>query len=214
VSADDRPDRTERLLELAAALLLTLAAVATAWASYQSAVWHGKQAEAQSASIAARVESTREADVANRQVQIDIAVFTQWVDAYARGESELASFYQRRFRPEFRPAFEAWVATKPRKNPKAPLTPFAMPQYELASSTEADRLEAKSDAQSELVKTYIQRADNYLLAVVLFAIALFFAGISTRLRVVSLRVLVLGVGWLLFLGTLVWVATFPANVSI
>jgi hypothetical protein len=213
VSAEPEP-RSERLLELAAAVLLTVAAVATAWASYQSAVWHGKQAEAQSASIAARVESTRAADVANRQVQIDVAVFTQWVDAYARGESELASFYQRRFRAEFEPAFDAWVATKPRTNPKAPLTPFAMPQYELAASSEADRLEAKSDAQSELVKTYIQRADNYLLAVVLFAIALFFAGISTRLRVVNLRVLVLAVGWLLFLGTVVWVATFPANVTV
>ena len=58
------------------------------------------------AAIAARVESTRAANVVNRQAQIDVALFTQWVDAYARDETELAAFYRKRFRPEFRPAFD------------------------------------------------------------------------------------------------------------
>ena len=206
-------DRTDRRLELAAALLMTLAAVATAWASYQSAAWRGKQAVAQSASIAARVESTRSANVASRQVQIDVALFTQWVAAYARGETELARFYERRFRTEFQPAFDAWVATRPRTNPTAPLSPFAMPQYKLAASAQADELEAEAGAQSQKVKSDIQRADDYLLAVVLFAIALFFAGISTRLHIRRTRVAVLGVGWVMFVGTAVWLATFPISSS-
>ena len=33
-------------LELVAALLLALAAISTAWATYQSSVWRGKQAKA------------------------------------------------------------------------------------------------------------------------------------------------------------------------
>ena len=130
-------------------MLLAAATVATAWASYQSARWHGEQARAQSASIAARVESTRAANVANRQGQIDVALFTQWVDAYARNETELATFYDKRFRPEFQPAFDAWVATRPRRNPSAPLSPFAMPQYKLAATAAADRLEVKAAASSE-----------------------------------------------------------------
>lgn len=73
-----------------------------------------EQAKGQSASISARVESTRAANVANRQGQIDVALFTQWVDAYARHETELGDFYRKRFRPEFQPAFQAWVATRPR----------------------------------------------------------------------------------------------------
>jgi hypothetical protein len=64
--------RADRRLELAATVLLAVAAVATAWASYQSSRWQGKRA--QSASIAARVESTRAAALANRQVGIDVAV--------------------------------------------------------------------------------------------------------------------------------------------
>jgi hypothetical protein len=205
---------SERRFELAATVLLAMAAVATAWAAYQSARWHGEQAKAQSASIAARVESTRQASVANRDAQIDVALFTQFVDAYARDEVVLARFYRKRFRAEFQPAFRAWVATRPRTNRGAPLSPFAMPQYELAASAHADGLEAKAAAASKRVAGFIQRADNYSLAVVLFAASLFFAGISTRLRSSTPRMVVLGLGYTLFLGSLLWIATFPVSLSV
>ena len=209
----DEETRDHRL-ELAATLLLALAAIATAWASYQSARWHGKQAQAQSASIAARVDSTRNGDVANRQVEVDLALFTQWVNAYARDESELAAFYRRRFREEFVPAFDAWVATHPRRNPKAPLSPFAMPQYKLAASADADRLEQRAAEASQQVNANIQSADNYQLAVVVFAISLFFAALSTRLQSFGSRATLLGLGWILFLGTIVWLATQPITVAV
>jgi len=205
---------TERHLELAATVLLALAAVATAWASYQSSRWHGKQAEAQSASIAARVESTKSANVANRQVQIDVALFTQWVDAYATGETELADFYRLRFRDEFEPAFEAWIATRPLRNSGAPLSPFVLSEYKLAATTEAEQLEAAAAAASHEVRIDIQRADNYVLAVVLFAVSLFFAGISTKLHSRDSRMAILGLGYAIFLGTAIWIATFPVSVSL
>ena len=212
--ADAGEGRFDRHFELAATVLLAIAAVATAWASYQSARWHGEQARAQSASIAARVESTRAANVANRQGQIDVALFTQWVDAYARDETELADFYSKRFRPEFKPAFGAWVATRPRKNPNAPLSPFAMPQYKLAATAAADRLEVKAAASSQRAGEFIQRADDYSLAVVLFASSLFFAGISTRLHSFTTRMVILGLGYTLFLGSVIWIATFPVSLSV
>jgi hypothetical protein len=207
-------DRRDQVLDLAATLLLALAAIATAWATYQSSVWRGEQAKAQSASIAARVESTRQASVANRQVQIDVALFTQWVDAYARGEDELTAFYRKRFRDEFEPAFEAWIATNPAQNESAPLSPFAMPQYKLSATAEAEALEAQAAEFSRGVSRYIERADRYMLAVVLFAIALFFAALSTRLNTPGSRVTLLGLGYVLFLGTAIWLATQPVNVGV
>jgi hypothetical protein len=206
--------RSDRRFELVATVLLAMAAVATAWAGYQSARWHGEQALAQSASIAARVESARTANVANRQTQIDLALFTQWVDAFARDETELATFYRKRFRPEFSPAFEAWVATRPRTNPRAPLSPFAMPQYKLAATATADRLEVRAAAFSRQVGRFIGRADDYALAVVLFAASLFFAGISTRLHSSAARMVVLGLGYVIFVGSVVWIATFPVSLSV
>jgi hypothetical protein len=201
-------------LELAATVLLAMAAIATAWSTYQSAAWRGKQAAAQSASIAARVESTREADVANRQAQIDVALFTQWVNAYARDEGELASFYRKRFREEFVPAFDAWVATKPRKNPNAALSPFALPQYKLAASSQADALEAQAADFSRAVQRYIDRSDRYMLAVVLFAISLFFAALSIRLQARDLRLALLALGYVIFVGTVVWLATQPVTLAL
>jgi hypothetical protein len=89
-----------------------------------------------------------------------------------------------------------------------------MPQSKLAATAQADSLEAQAAASSESVGNYIQRADNYSLAVVLFAASLFFAGISTRLRSRTPRTVVLGLGYTLFLGSLIWIATFPVSLSV
>jgi hypothetical protein len=64
------------------------------------------------------------------------------------------------------------------------------------------------------VREYIQRASNYILGVVLFSVALFFAGMSTKLTAPRLRWATLTVGCIVFLGTLTWIATSPVTVSI
>jgi hypothetical protein len=203
----------ERRLEHVSTLLLAAATVATAWAGYQASRWHGEQAKSYARANAARIESTRASGIVNRQVQVDVATFIQWVDAYARNEPVLERFYRRRFRDEFQPAVAAWIATRPLKNPRAPLTPFVMPQYKLAAAGEADRLEARARAASEQARQDVDRADKYVLCVVLFASSLFFAGMSTRLGTPSARAAVLALGCLLFAGTVVWLATFPVTVS-
>ena len=109
--------------EILSTVLLAIATVATAWSGYQATRWSGEQAIAFSAASAARVESGKASTRAGQQTQIDVAVFTQWVDAYARDEKVLSDFYFKRFRPEFKPALDAWIATRPLTNPDAPLTP-------------------------------------------------------------------------------------------
>jgi hypothetical protein len=140
--------------------------------------------------------------------------FTQWVDAYAQDQTELADFYFKRFRAEFKPAVDAWIATRPLRNPDAPLTPFAMPEYEVAATEEANQLEAEAEAFAAEARTNVQRATNYVLGVVLFAAALFFAGMSARLRTRRLRVVLLSFGIAVFVGTVVWLATFPVSISV
>jgi hypothetical protein len=204
---------TDRV-ELVATLLLALATVATAWSGYQASRWNGEQAKAFSRASAARIESTGASDLANAQTQIDVATFTQWVDAYALGRRELADFYFKRFREEFKPAVDAWVATRPLRNADAPLTPFAMPQYRLAARAEAQRLDAEAEALAAAARRNVQRATNYVLGVVLFAASLFFAGMSTKLRSPRLRVALLGFGVVVFILTVTWLATFPVSISI
>jgi hypothetical protein len=119
-------------VEVASTVVLAVAALAIAWSGYQASRWTGEQAKAFRRANAARVESTRWSSLANSQTEIDVATFTQWVNSYARNETELADFYRKRFRKEVNPAVEAWIATRPLKNPDAPLTPFATPQYRLS----------------------------------------------------------------------------------
>jgi hypothetical protein len=201
-------------VEVAATVLLALAAVATAWSSYQATRWNGEQAKTSSRVNKARIEAARASDLANAQQQVDVATFMQWVDSYARDEAELVNFYRERFREEFRPAFDEWIATEPLKTQGAPLTPFAMPQYRLAAKTEADRLDRTAEELAAEVRRDIQRASNYVLGVVLFAVALFFAGMSTKLTAPGLRTAMVAIGCLLFLGTAVWIATFPMSIAV
>jgi hypothetical protein len=201
-------------VEIVATLLLALAAVATAWSSYQATRWNGEQAKADGRTNAIRIQAARAASLAEAETQVDVATFMQWINADASKNPALADFYRNRFRQEFRPAFRAWIATRPYENPDAPLTPFAMPEYRLAATADAERLDQAAEESSASVATNIQRATNYVLGVVLFAVALFFAGISTKLRTPALRRTLLVLGSLLFVGVVAWIATFPVNVSI
>jgi hypothetical protein len=201
-------------VEIGATVLLAFSAVATAWSSYQANRWNGEQAKTSGKVNKTRIEAARASGLANAQQQVDVATFTSWVDAYARDETELVAFYGTRFRPEFKPAFNAWIATKPLKTKGAPLTPFAMPQYRLAAKAEADRLDEAAEVLAAEVRQDIQRSSNYVLGVVLFAVALFFAGMSTKLTSGGPRKALLVIGCLLFIGTVVWIATFPISVAV
>ncbi len=203
-----------RRAELLATILLAVAAVATAWSSYQSARWSGVQAVDFSRANAARVESSRASTEAGQLTEVDVLTFTQWVNAYAQGDRRLARFYFHRFRDEFAPAVRAWVATRPLRSADAPPTPFAMPAYRVAKSAESRQLVAEAERATADARRSNQRSDNYVLAVVLFAASLFFAGISTKLEAPGQRSAILALGYLLFLGTVAWVATFPVTISV
>jgi hypothetical protein len=201
----------EHRLEVLGTILLAVAALATAWSTFQSGRWRGEQAVNTNKGQAARIESSEAHTRAGQLTQIDIATFSQWVDADVAGNRKLAHFYRKRFRKEFKPAINAWIATKPLTNPKAPSSPFAMPQYRLAEEQRAKRLAATAAVRSAAAGAANDHADNYLLAVVLFASSLFFAGIFTKVKELRQREVLLGIGWLIFLGTLIWVATSPVN---
>ena len=83
-----------------------------------------------------------------------------------------------------------------------------------AAGRGTDRLESVATAASQRAKDANKHADNYMLAVVLFASSLFFAGLSTRLGTRTARMALLALGWVVFLGTVIWIATFPTQVTI
>jgi hypothetical protein len=202
-------------LEVAATFLLAFAAVATAWSGYQAARWNGEATKASSRVNALRIEAARSQGLAEGQTQVDIATFFEWTDAEVAGDSELAAFYEERFRSEFRPAFDAWLAMAPAGDvTEAAGTPFAMDEYRLAAADEAAELDAQAEATAAVVRRNVQRSTNYVLGVVLFSVALFFAGISTKMTGERSRSAMLVCGWGVFVGAAIWIATSPISISI
>jgi hypothetical protein len=205
-------ERRQHRVEFLVTVLLAVAAVATAWSTYQSARWRGEQAADSTKATAAHIASSQASTRAGQLTQVDIATFIQWVDADVAGERRLAQFYRRRFRKEFRPAFAAWVATSPQTNPTAPISPFAMRQYRVAEALRSDRLNTAAGMHADAAGEANERAGNYVLAVVLFAVALFFAGMATKLRSLGTQEVLLVLGWVVFLGAAAWVATLPVTI--
>jgi hypothetical protein len=214
-AAEPAPDRERSRHELLVTILLAVAAVATAWSSYQAARWHGEQATAQAHTNAVRFEAARAESLSEAQREVDVATFIAWADADQSGALNLAEFYVDRFRPEFRVAFDAWQAADASADPSAPRTPFEMPDYEVATEQQAEELDREAEASAAEVRADIQRAGNYVLTVVMYTVALFFAGMSSQVRDGRrIRAVLVGAGYAFLLATLAWVATFPVSLAV
>lgn len=203
-----RADRT-RIIEIISAVVLSFATVLAAWSAFQSAKWNGVQAIRFSQAAALRTESVRASTTAGQQEQIDVTLFAQWVNAYDSGNTRLANFYFERFRTEFRPAVEAWLATKPRTNAHAPSSPFSMPQYKLAAASNANDLRASAEARTILAQGANQNSDNYVLLTVLFASTLLFAGLAPKFTAAGVQAAMTGLSVLLLLAGIGFLAAFP-----
>ena len=201
-------------VEVGATVLLAFAAVATAWSSYQATRWNGEQAKTSGASTRPGSWPLAPSGLANAQQQVDIATFMQWVDAYARDDDQ-----GRALLPHTLPqGVHARVQRVGRDEAAEDQgrSGDAVRDAAVPAGRQGGRRPAGSEADelSAQVRRNIQRSSNYVLGVVLFAVALFFAGMSTKLTAPGLRKTMLVVGWLLFLGTAVWIATSPVSVAV
>jgi hypothetical protein len=200
-------------VEIVAAILLSLATVLSAWGAYQATRWSGVQANSYASSAALRAESVRHGSIASRQIQVDVATFIAWSNAEAAGDKKLTTFYENRFRPEFKTAFDVWRtgALGPSGLPLG--TPFDLPDYKLAQQTVSDA--NLTDAESALAGAQAanQVSDNFVLTAVLFASVLFFAGMAARFRPKWLRWLMLGVALIVCVIGLGVEFSLPQNVG-
>lgn len=181
----------EKRIEILIVVVLGIAALATAWSSYQASLWDGIQSSNYTQASGSRTNAAQQRTAANQFRLADLSVFESYVDATLNGDDDVAAFYFERFRDEFRVAYEAWIEFDPFTNPGAPDSPFAMPEYQLSQDDEAERLEERADtlfAEGEEANTI---SDIYTLTTLLFAAALFFAAISERFEFPKARVVLL-----------------------
>jgi hypothetical protein len=200
-------------IELVAAFLLALATIASAWSAYQATRWSGVQANSYSAASALRSESIRSSNAANAQREVDVSVFVAWLQSVANEQPVLQSFYESRFRAEFKPAFEAWRSSVPEGQiPDG--SPFSRPEYVLAEQQKADDLQQQAEEAAATARTANQTGDNFILIAVLMASVLFFAGVGTKFRGQWVRRVMITMAGAVFIVGLVAIASLPQNVGI
>ena len=205
----ERLRRLRGLSDIGAVVVLSLATLATAWCSYQSARWSGIQDFRLNAADQRRRDASRLEVQAAQLHTLNGALFVQFISARKRGETELAEYLRQRFPPAGRMALEAWLDTDPLTNPDAPKHPFVMPEYQLPASTKAEAMRQAGEVQWRDARQANANSDNYVLLSVLFAAVLFFAGICTKLPTPRTRRATLGIGVALFLLGVGMLAFFP-----
>ncbi len=204
-----KPLRRTELLEVAEAVVLAVVAVATAWSGYCSAKWDGRQALLYGTSTRLRVEATATREEARQLQLFDVLLLNSWIEAKTRKDENLAAFYERRFSPEGRVAFEAWVKLDPLNNPKAPAGPALMPEYHNPRLAQAQKL------NQEATDTFLEgteareTAEKYVRVTVVLATVLFLIALAQRFKIRKVRMGLFLVAAALTVYALVTVATYP-----
>ena len=198
--------------ELLAVLLMALTSILTAWTAFQSSKWGGEMTTFLSQGTAARTESVRQSDLGSQQFTTDNLLFSNWLNAEAAGDTELADFYIDRFPDELHEAFLVWVDLEPLDDPDAPASPFETDEYVLESDIEAETLRERADDLAVEAAEANQTGDDYTLTTVIYAVVLLLAALSTKVRQARTETLLLGFAAAVFVGTTIVILTFPVAI--
>jgi hypothetical protein len=193
-----------RGIEISTIILLSITAMVTAFSAYQASRWGTNMSLKLGQANTRRVLASRADALAGQQATIDVNLFTNWLNAYAIGNEKLVQFYEERFRAEFIPAFQAWLAMDPKNNPNAPKSPFAMTEYQLSKSLEAQKLDEEAAQLNDEALLANDKRDGYALTTVLLASVLFFVGVSQRVKWFPLQIATVLVGLFIFLSAITW----------
>lgn len=180
--------KTTKWLEIAAAIILSVASVLTAWSSYQAAQWSRAMALAGGSVASTLLESTQLVILGSQDTTVDVITFTNWLEATSVENQALADFYRSRFREEFKPAFEAWLSLKPLDNPAAPSSPFAMEAYSPTHIIDAKALQDEAGQLQTFTRTASDNAAYYVRNTLFLAVALFLIGITRIFSEVRVRI--------------------------
>jgi hypothetical protein len=199
------PDARYARVEFIATIILAIAAILTAWAALQSAKWSGEQAIHFSQAGANRTESVRLDNWATTLIVLDEQTFMQWGGAtqadllasqeggvepsdptiYDPANPTASGYFFTLFRDEFRSRVIKWLEGGGPLNPSGSSPFLPLDEYveeSVPALAESVRLAEIADEKATLAATDNQNSDNYVVTVVILAVAMFFAGVSSKMR--------------------------------
>lgn len=196
-SEHDRTAAKSDRLQLVLAVLLGLAALATAFAAYRGDLYSGDSVILLNQSVQSADESSQAFNAAETVFVQDVTLFTQFAIAANSGQEDVAKYIQDGLmRPQLGKQVDWWS-----DQPDSVATPFVErnPFYTAPRDNKrGGEVRKRSDQQFKRARVLDDTGDEFVLYTVLFAAALFMYGIASVAT--SRRVLLagLGVGGVLF----------------
>jgi hypothetical protein len=207
--SDHESERRDRIMAIIEASLLAIVAVMAAWSGYASAKWGTESRLAIAKSSSSRVQAGSAELAAMNQRNFDSSTFTVWFIAYVAGDTEKQRIAEVRFTPNFRRAFNAWLATNPGTNPHAAPGPTYMPQYQQPGLAKAAALNARATHLFTAGQEDATNSDDYVRVTVYLATVLFLVAISGHFRQRGVRIGLIVVSSVILLVSVVDLASLP-----
>ena len=202
-------EERDRLLSISEAVLLSVVALIAAWSGYSAAKWSTESRVGLAEASTLRTKASRAHLQAMELRNFDASTFNAWFAAYTARNEEAMALAERRFRPAFRTAFEAWRASDPETNPNAPRGPTYVAQYKQPGLARARRLDDEADHAFVEGASAGETADKYVRTTVFLATVLFLVGISTHFPLRGVRYALIGLSCVLLVVSLVQLAQLP-----
>src|ERR1051325_416897 len=172
--------RKKPWVEPVTAFLMALATLGTAWCSYESASWTRRSNRLFNEYNSLERQSGLLSLQGMQAATIHTAMFMELLAAKQAGNEDLVKFYEQRFPPDLRKAYDAWIAQKPFDNPQADPHPFVPKLYELRGAREAAEATATAAAKMKNGGAAGNVSGAYLANTVLFATVLFFTNAAGK----------------------------------
>ncbi len=206
----DHTSRHDRRISIIEAALLAIVALTAAWSGYASAKWSTESRLTVAQASTAR-NAGNAADLEGLQYRVgDALTFNAWFSAHVQNDAADEAVAIRRMRPNFQDAFNAWLATDPDHNPRAPAGPQVMPEYQQPQVVQAKALKAQGEKLFARGSDEGEHADDYVRITVYLATVLFLVGISTQFPIPVARYGLIGLGVLILLFSVSQLAQLPA----
>ncbi len=147
------------------------------------------------------------------KIGIDLGLWTLWLQQSQLEDQSGMDFVAGRFRDEFKPAFDTWLALAPPGEPP-PGTPFDLEEFDPAARAKTGRLLEEAEVASANARDSNQIGDNFVLMAVIMASVLFFAGVGTKFKGRGVRLMMITIALVLFTGGLIVILRLPQDVGI
>lgn len=176
--------------QVVAAILLGLAATFTAVSAYEAALLDGEALYGYTNSTRTLSDANAFYAQGNVTTAMDQQLFVSYASALHDGNTELADYLMTLMSPELRKGIDWW---KDNKDAVTPLDEADENPYQVEDFAEANDLETEAGRVFKTAVKADNKGDKFELSTVLFALTLFFGGISTVFRRPSVSHALLGI---------------------